>query len=138
MSAMALAVLAMAVNCGTPTPEIIRVVQIEPGPIPTLIASAPAISRSRVPSVVATLPAITSISCRRLISLTVSTTFFECPWALSTTSTSTPFSNRAATRSKSFTPTAAPTRNRPLVSFEASGNRRFLSMSLIVINPFNR
>ena len=32
----------MAVSCGTPTPATIRVVQIEPGPMPTLIASAPA------------------------------------------------------------------------------------------------
>jgi hypothetical protein len=32
----------MAVSCGTPTPATIRVVQIEPGPIPTLTASAPA------------------------------------------------------------------------------------------------
>ena len=31
-----------AVSCGTPTPATIRVVQIEPGPMPTLIASAPA------------------------------------------------------------------------------------------------
>src|SRR5574344_1501154 len=28
---------AMAVTCGTPTPATIRVVQIEPGPMPTLI-----------------------------------------------------------------------------------------------------
>jgi len=32
----------IAVSCGTPTPATIRVVQIEPGPIPTLIESAPA------------------------------------------------------------------------------------------------
>ena len=32
----------IADNCGTPTPATIRVVQIDPGPIPTLIASAPA------------------------------------------------------------------------------------------------
>ena len=32
----------IAVNCGTPTPETMRVVQIEPGPMPTLTASAPA------------------------------------------------------------------------------------------------
>ena len=32
----------MAVSCGTPTPATMRVVQIEPGPMPTLIASAPA------------------------------------------------------------------------------------------------
>ena len=32
----------MAVICGTPTPATTRVVQIEPGPMPTLTASAPA------------------------------------------------------------------------------------------------
>src|SRR5674536_10098 len=32
----------MAVTCGTPTPATTRVVQIEPGPTPTLTASAPA------------------------------------------------------------------------------------------------
>src|SRR5215470_395053 len=31
----------MAVICGTPTPATMRVVQIEPGPIPTLTPSAP-------------------------------------------------------------------------------------------------
>jgi hypothetical protein len=32
----------MAVNCGMPTPEITRVVQIDPGPTPTFTALAPA------------------------------------------------------------------------------------------------
>ena len=31
----------IAVSCGTPIPAIILVVQIEPGPMPTFIASAP-------------------------------------------------------------------------------------------------
>ena len=48
-----------AVSCGTPTPATIRVVQIEPGPIPTLIASAPASISARAASAVATLPATT-------------------------------------------------------------------------------
>ena len=46
--------------CGTPTPATTRVVQIEPGPIPTLIASAPDSMRARAASAVATLPATTS------------------------------------------------------------------------------
>jgi hypothetical protein len=50
-----------AVNCGTPIPAITLVVQIEPGPIPTLIASAPASINLRVPSLVATFPPITGI-----------------------------------------------------------------------------
>ena len=87
--------------CGTPTPEITRVVQIEPGPMPTLTASAPASIRSRAPSAVATFPATTSMSQRFLMFLTVSITLAECPWALSTTSTSTPLAIRLSARSKS-------------------------------------
>ena len=49
----------IAVSCGTPTPATIRVVQIEPGPIPTLIASAPASASALAASAVATLPATT-------------------------------------------------------------------------------
>ncbi len=48
----------MAVSCGTPTPATMRVVQIEPGPMPTLIASAPASISACAPSAVATLPAM--------------------------------------------------------------------------------
>ena len=39
----------IAVICGTPTPEMTRVVQIEPGPMPTFTASAPASIRSLAP-----------------------------------------------------------------------------------------
>ena len=88
-----------AVICGTPTPEMIRVVQIDPGPIPTLIPSAPALIRSRHPSRVATFPATTSIPQRALIAATVSMTFVEWPWAESTISTSTPLEIRLAARS---------------------------------------
>ncbi len=46
-----------AENCGRPTPVIIRVVHIAPGPTPTLTMSAPASTSCRVPSAVTTLPA---------------------------------------------------------------------------------
>ena len=52
----------MAVIWGTPTPEMIRVVQMAPGPMPTLTASAPASIRSSAASAVAMLPAMTSMS----------------------------------------------------------------------------
>src|SRR5947208_2230639 len=52
----------MAVICGTPAPVTTRVVQMEPGPMPTLIPSTPARANSHAPSNVATLPAISSIS----------------------------------------------------------------------------
>src|SRR4029450_13657114 len=48
-----------ALNCGRPTPVIIRVVHMAPGPTPTLMTSAPASIRSRVPSAVTTFPATT-------------------------------------------------------------------------------
>ena len=48
----------MAVNWGTPMPETTRVVQMEPGPMPTLTTSAPASNRSAVAAAVATLPAM--------------------------------------------------------------------------------
>ena len=64
-------------------PEITRVVQIEPGPIPTFTASAPALIKSRAPSAVATLPAMTSIFHFCFSCLTVSITLDEWPWALS-------------------------------------------------------
>ena len=48
-----------ALNCGRPTPVIIRVVHIAPGPTPTFTMSAPAPTMSRTPSAVTTLPAAT-------------------------------------------------------------------------------
>src|SRR6186997_2465390 len=56
-SRAALTQLEMAVICGTPAPVTTRVVQIDPGPMPTLIASTPASINSCAPSVVPTLPA---------------------------------------------------------------------------------
>ena len=48
-----------AENCGRPTPVIIRVVHMAPGPTPTLTMSAPASISARVPSAETTLPATT-------------------------------------------------------------------------------
>ena len=47
----------MAVTWGTPMPVTIRVVQMLPGPIPTLIASAPASMSASAAAAVAMLPA---------------------------------------------------------------------------------
>ena len=70
----------IAVICGTPMPAMILVVQIEPGPIPTLTPSAPASFNAIAPSAVATFPPMTSMSLNSfLIILMVSITFFECP-----------------------------------------------------------
>ena len=66
----------IAVICGTPTPATIRVVHIEPGPIPTLTQSAPAFASARTASLVATLPATTCKSgYLRFIWFTTSNTF---------------------------------------------------------------
>src|SRR3546814_14329751 len=59
---------ALPICCGMPTPATMRVVQIEPGPMPTFTASAPASTRARAPPAVATLPATTCVALdRRLI-----------------------------------------------------------------------
>lgn len=52
----------IAVNCGTPIPATTLVVHIEPGPIPTFKASAPAAIKSFAASPVAIFPAITGSS----------------------------------------------------------------------------
>ena len=52
----AAATFATAVICGTPTPATIRVVQIEPGPMPTLTPSAPASTSASAASAVTMLP----------------------------------------------------------------------------------
>ena len=129
-----------AVICGTPTPATTRVVQIEPGPIPTLIASAPASISASAASAVAMLPAITCTSHSALIRRTISTTDAECPCAVSTTTTSTSASISAPARSNASgpTPTAAPTRSRPCSSLVESGNSIRFWMSLTVIRPLRR
>ena len=73
-----LATSAIAVICGTPTPAMMRVVQIDPGPMPTLTPSAPAWTRSLAASAVAMLPAMIGLGMPRFFSsFTVSMTFFE-------------------------------------------------------------
>jgi hypothetical protein len=50
---------ATAVICGMPTPATMRVVQIEPGPMPTLTASAPCSTSAAAADAVAMLPPMT-------------------------------------------------------------------------------
>ena len=89
----------IAVSCGTPTPAMIRVVQIEPGPMPTLMASAPASISALAPSAVAMLPATTCTAFdSRLMRVTASSTRREWPCAVSTTMRSTPASISASLR----------------------------------------
>ena len=136
--AAALAAAAMAVICGMPAPETTRVVQMEPGPIPTFTAATPAETRSAAPSWVPTLPAITSRSGNRLrTDSTVSITRRVWPCAVSTTTTSTLASTSAAARSRTsgVTPSAAPTRRRPSESLQALGYLICFWMSLTVMRP---
>jgi len=111
---------------GTPTPATTRVVQIEPGPMPTLTPSAPASTSARAPSKVPTLPPMTSTSdaagsalSRRISSISERL----WPWAVSVTSTSTPDSTSIMARSQASpnVPMAAATRRRPCSSLVASG-----------------
>ena len=115
-----------AVNCGIPTPAMIRVVQIEPGPMPTFTALTPASANAFAPSPVATLPATTCISlflnASQALAMTSSTPT-ECPCAVSITTASAPAltSISILSRVSDFTPTAAATRRRPFESLEAIG-----------------
>ena len=122
----------MAVSCGTPAPATIRVVQIEPGPIPTLTQSAPAAASARAPSAVPTLPAIICSPLKFLRNdFSASITPLLCPCALSSVTTSTPTCcNAAALSIKSeVMPSAAPTNKRPMPSFTAFGKLRSCSIS---------
>ena len=123
-----------------PMPATMRVVQIEPAPMPTLTASTPIAISASVASAVATLPAIRSSCGKALrICLTISITPCEWPWAVSTTSTSTCALTRAVARSmvSRAMPTAAPQRSRPSESLQAFGYLIAFWMSLTVIRPLS-
>ena len=60
LPASAVATLSIAMICGTPTPATMRVVQIEPGPMPTLTRVGAGIGQRRAAAPVAMLPPITS------------------------------------------------------------------------------
>ena len=106
----------IAVSCGTPTPATMRVVQIEPGPIPTLIASAPGIGQ-RLGGVRGR--DIAGDDLHRIGSpftrSTAAATSRLWPWAVSITTQSHPASISASERAKPASPTvvAAATRSRP-------------------------
>ena len=117
-----------------------RVVQIEPGPMPTLTASAPASTKAKAASAVAMLPATMSmLPNASFTARTVSITPRLWPWAVSTMTASTPASTKAATRSwvSAVTPTAAATRSRPYWSLHELGNSLNLRMSRYVMRPTN-
>ena len=133
-----LAASKMAVTCGTPMPATTRVVQMEPGPMPTLMQSAPASMSASAASAVAILPAMScasgnaSFTARQALRM-----LWEWPCAESSTSASTPtFSKRSARSSTSFvTPMAAAQSSRPCASLAAFGYLTAFSMSLMVIRP---
>jgi hypothetical protein len=125
-----------AVICGTPTPATMRVVQMEPGPMPTLTASAPASTSAGPPRrwrCCRRSPARREVA---LIQRTRSSTPWEWPCAVSTTSTSTPASTSAATRSS--VPRRPPRRRRRAGArgvAQAFGKSSAFWMSLTVIMP---
>ncbi len=119
-------------------PAITLVVHIDPGPTPTLTASAPAFIMAFAPSSVPMLPAISSIPLKfDLVALMVSITLFECPCAVSIIITSQPtFNNESILSSVSApTPTAAPHLSLPIVSLDAVGYFSIFSISFMVIRP---
>ncbi len=93
-------------SCGMPAPDTTRVVQIDPAPTPTLIASAPARASASTPSSVTTLPAVTGRSGHEpLIRSIALTTLAEWPWAVSIDTASTPIATSASTRASMSAPT---------------------------------
>jgi hypothetical protein len=69
-----------AENCGNPTPATTLVVQMEPGPIPTFTASAPASTKYFAASPVAILPTTISNSGNFFfIAFKIITTPLVCP-----------------------------------------------------------
>ena len=87
-----------AVSCGMPTPATIRVVQIEPGPWPILMALAPQSARYSAPSALVTLPAmIVRVGKALRSSFTMSPTPRLCPWAVETAMASMASSTKAPT-----------------------------------------
>ncbi len=121
-----------------PTPATIRVVQIEPGPMPTFTASAPAPISARVASAVATLPATTWVAFDSAFTRsTAAATPAEWPCAVSITIRSAPASTSAALRSKPASPTvvAAATLSRPSASLQACGLSTARSISRSVRRP---
>ena len=77
----------IALSWGTPIPATNLVVQIEPGPIPTLTTSTPSLIKNFAASGVAILPAhkVVFDDFIFLIFLIISATFLLCPCAVSTT-----------------------------------------------------
>ena len=129
----------IAVICGAPTPATTRVVQMEPGPIPTLMPSAPASIIACAASRVARLPPMTST--RSPNSFFTRETMSSTPrlWAcaVSTTRASTPASTSAVARFQASSPVPIPaaTTRRPEESFAAFGYCSRFAKSLTVIRP---
>ena len=113
---------------------------MDPGPIPTLTASAPASASIRAASPVATLPTTISTSLKQFfVSRSLSITKREWPCAVSIIKASAPACTNASIRCivSSVTPTPAATRNRPFASLQAIGLSLALVISLYVISPTN-
>jgi len=71
----------IALNCGTPIPATNLVVQIDPGPIPTLTISTPNFIKNFAASAVAIFPAhkVVLFVFNFFIALIISATFLLCP-----------------------------------------------------------
>ena len=127
----------IALNWGTPIPATNLVVQIEPGPIPTLITSTPALSRNFAASGVAIFPAHKAVFLFFFffMKLIISKTFLLWPWAVSTTIISKFSFNRASALLTSLgpAPTAAPTSNLNFFTFLTSLTCFFTSKFLWII-----
>ena len=129
----------IADSCGMPAPLTTRVVQIEPAPTPTLIASAPASASASTPSSVTTLPATTGrLGHEPLIRSIALITPAEWPWAVSIATASTPSGDERLDPLLRDRRRRRPPRRSAAgraVSREAFGNSWRFWMSLTVIRP---
>ena len=129
-----------AESWGNPTPAITLVVQIDPGPIPTLTASAPASTKYFAASPVAIFPTITSrLGNFFFIFFNKSTTPLVWPWAVSIIIASTSEATKAFVLliASTVTPIAAATLSLPYLSLLELGFKVNLVISLKVINPIS-
>ena len=135
------ATFATAVICGTPTPATTRVVQIEPGPMPTLTPSAPASTsaarRFGGDDVAADDLQIRTVLLDPLHHLEHAAANGRARYRRRSRRRRLRAARRRASSVSAPVPTAAPTRSAPRSSLQARGNSVAFWKSLTVIMPLS-
>ena len=119
-------------------PDTTRVVQMLPGPMPTLMQLAPASIKARVASCVATLPAMMGSvgkAARSSRIMDKAPLLWACAVSMEMRSTFAWISASTRSSESAVTPTAAPHSSRPCESLAELGYLVVFSISLMVIRP---